>query len=143
MQLCRDAVPTLPMAPRSARSADPTSRQALPPILDTQYSILSLHLLWSTEPLGLRASNAALSPPSKLPHPRLETENGQERISGVDFAAAIGFEEFERAFAGEESGGVKTTRAREFAEAFAIDSMQELTQRQTETGLGTRQDFVR
>ena len=142
MQLCRDAVPTLPMAPRSARSADPTSRQALPPILDTQYSILSLHLLWSTEPLGLRASNAALSPPSKLPQPRLEAQYREERVSGVDFAAAIGFEKFERAFAGEESGGIKAARAREFAEAFAIDSVQKLAQREAEAGLGSRQDFV-
>ena len=54
----------------------------------------------------------ALSAPRKLPQPRLETETGQERISGVDFAAAIGFEEFERTFAGEESGGIKAARRR-------------------------------
>ena len=54
--------------------------------------------LWSTEPLGLRASNAAFSAPRKLPHPRFETQYREERVSGVDFAAAIGFEEFERAF---------------------------------------------
>ena len=47
IQLCRDAVPTLPMAPRSARSADPTSRQALPrySILHTQYSDFTFALL--------------------------------------------------------------------------------------------------
>ena len=44
-QLCRDAVPTLPVAPRSARSADPTSRQALP-----RYSIL--HTLYSHSTSG-------------------------------------------------------------------------------------------
>ena len=54
--------------------------------------------LWSTEPLGLRASNAALSAPSKLPHPRFQTQYRQQRISGVYFAATVGFEEFDGTF---------------------------------------------
>ena len=49
-------------------------------------------LFWSTEPLGLRASSHALSAPRKLPDPRLKTKNPEQRISGVDFAALIGFE---------------------------------------------------
>jgi len=54
--------------------------------------------LWSTEPLSLRASNAALLPPSKLPHPRFQAQNRKERIGGVDFAAAVGFEELDGTF---------------------------------------------
>jgi hypothetical protein len=82
------------------------------------------------------------SAPSKLPHPRLQTQNREERISGVDFAAFISFEQSDRAFAGEESGGVESAGTGELAEALAIHSVQELTKRQAEASLGSRKNFV-
>ena len=69
------------------------------------------------------------SAPGKLPHPRLQAENREERISGVDFAALISFEQSNRAFARKESGGVKSAGSRELAEALPIQSVQELTKR--------------
>jgi hypothetical protein len=83
------------------------------------------------------------SAPSKLPHPRLQTQNREERISGVDFAAFISFEQGDGAFAGKEAGGVEPARMGEFAKSLAIHSVQELTKRQAEAGLGAREDFVR
>jgi hypothetical protein len=83
------------------------------------------------------------SAPSKLPHPRLQAENREERISSINLAAFISFEQGDGAFAGKEAGGVEPARMGEFAKSLAIHSVQELTKRQTEAGLGSSEDFVR
>jgi hypothetical protein len=82
------------------------------------------------------------SAPGKLPHPGFEAQDREQRISSVDFAAFISFEQSDRAFAGEESGGVKSAGSGEFSKALAIHSVQELTKRQAEASLGSREDLI-